>query len=112
LEHYIRIRVQLWNRGDLEDMVRIDKSGKFVESGRFVVRYRFCSGKKAAKNSLSKYKYKKLVQIQILDPVKIMVDQEKKRNWWMFQDKFYLGDEGFDSQDIKAFAMEQNKKRP
>jgi hypothetical protein len=41
-----------------------------------------------------------------------MVDQEKKRNWWMFQDKFYLGDEGFDSQDIKAFAMEQNKKRP
>jgi hypothetical protein len=89
-------------------MIRKDKSGKFIESGNFFVKYQFCSGKKVTKNSLSKSKHNKLLQIQNHDPVKIMVDQEKNRNWWMFQDKFYLEDEGLSSEEIKVFALKKS----
>ncbi len=92
-------------------MVRKDKSGKYVESGRLFVKYQFCSGKKVTKKPLSKSKYNKLLQIQIHDPVKVMVDQEKRRNWWMFENKFYIEDEGLSGEDIKLFALKKTNKK-
>ena len=75
-------------------MLRKEKKGEFVESGTFSIKYQFSAGKKISQTKLSKSKYNSLLQIQSLDPVKIMTDQEKGRTWWMYQDGFYIENEG------------------
>ena len=92
-------------------MLRKEKKGGFVESGTFSVKYQFSVGKKISQTKLSKSKYNSLLQIQSLDPVKIMTDQEKGRAWWMFQDGFYLENEGLTGDDVKTFAMEKPGKK-
>ncbi len=86
-------------------MIRKEKKGNFVESGTFTTKYQFSVGKKISKTKLSKSKYSSLLQIQSLDPVKIMTDQEKNRTWWMYQDEFYIENEDMSGEDVKAFAM-------
>ena len=71
----------------------------------FSVKYQFSVGKKISQTKLSKSKYNSLLQIQSLDPVKIMTDQEKGRTWWMFQDNFYVENESLTGDDVKAFAL-------
>ncbi len=34
-----------------------------------------------------------------------MTDQEKGRTWWMYQDEFYIENEGLTEGDVKAFAL-------
>lgn len=86
-------------------MIRKEKKGNFVENGTFTTKYQFSIGKKISKTKLSKSKYSSLLQIQSLDPVKIMTDQEKNRTWWMYQDEFYIENEDMSGEDVKAFAM-------
>jgi len=86
-------------------MIRKEKKGSFVESGTFSTKYQFSVGKKISKTKLSKSKYSSLLQLQSLDPVKIMTDQEKNRTWWMYQDEFYIENEDMSGEDVKAFAM-------
>ncbi len=86
-------------------MIRKEKKGNFVESGTFTTKYQFSVGKKISKTKPSKSKYSSLLQIQSLDPVKIMTDQEKNRTWWMYQDEFYIENEDMSGEDVKAFAM-------
>ncbi len=46
------------------------------------------------------------------DPMKIMADQGKGRNWWMFQNVFYIENEGLSSEEVKTFALSKaNKKK-
>ena len=85
-------------------MIRKEKKGEFVESGTFATKYQFSVNKKISKAKLSKAKYNSLLQLQSLDPVKIMTDQEKRRTWWMYQDGFYIENEGLTGDDVKAFA--------
>ncbi len=92
-------------------MIRKEKKGEFVESGTFSTKYQFSIGKKISKTKLSKPKYNSLLQIQSLDPVKIMTDQGKNRTWWMYQDGFYIESEGMSGEDVKAFAMEKRGKK-
>ncbi len=92
-------------------MIRKEKKGKFVESGTFSTKYQFSVNKKISKTRLSKAKYNSLLQIQSLDPVNIMTDQEKGRTWWMFQENFYVENEGLTGDDVKAFALEKNGKK-
>ncbi len=92
-------------------MVRKDKSGKFIESSTLFVKYQFCSGKRVTKKGLSKSKYNRLLQLQSDEPVKVMEDQERGRDWWMFQDNFYLEDEGLSGEEIKAFALKKSTKK-
>ncbi len=93
-------------------MIRRDNSGKFEESGVLILKYQFYSGKKMSKDKLSKSKYNSLLKMQGHDPMKIMTDQKRSRNWWMFQDEFYLEDEGLSSDEVKAFALDKaNKKK-
>ncbi len=92
-------------------MIRKEKKGGFVESGTFSTKYQFSVGKKISKTKLSKSKYSSLLQIQSLDPVKIMTDQEKNRTWWMYQDGFYIENEDMSGDDVKAFAMEKPGKK-
>ena len=86
-------------------MIRKEKKGGFVESGTLSKKYQFSINKKIIKTKLSKSKYSSLLQLQSLDPVKIMTDQEKHRTWWMYQDGFYIENEGMSGDDVKAFAM-------
>ena len=86
-------------------MIRKEKKGEFIESGTLSTKYQFSVGKKISKTKLSKSKYSSLLQLQSLDPVKIMTDQEKHRTWWMYQDGFYIENEGMSGDDVKAFAM-------
>ncbi len=92
-------------------MIRKEKKGEFVESGTFSTKYQFSVNKRISKTKLSKAKYNSLLQIQSLDPVKIMTDQEKRRTWWMYQDVFYIENEGMSGDDVKAFAMEKPGKK-
>ena len=86
-------------------MIRKEKKGDFIESGTLSTKYQFSINKKISKTKLSKSKYSSLLQLQSLDPVKIMTDQEKHRTWWMYQDGFYIENEGMSGDDVKAFAM-------
>jgi hypothetical protein len=88
-------------------MIRKEKKGEFVESGTFSTKYQFSVNKKISKTKLSKSKYSSLLQLQSLDPVKIMIDQEKRRTWWMYQGVFYIENEGMSGDDVKAFALEK-----
>ncbi len=92
-------------------MIRKEKKGSFIESGTFATKYQFSAGKKISQTKLSKSKYNSLLQIQTLDPVKIMADQEKSRTWWMFQDGFYIENEGMSGDDVKVFALEMSGKK-
>jgi len=92
-------------------MIRKEKKGDFIESGTLSTKYQFSVGKKISKTKLSKAKYNSLLQLQSLDPVKIMTDQGKHRTWWMYQDGFYIENEGMSGDDVKAFAMENAGKK-
>ncbi len=92
-------------------MIRKEKKGEFVESGTFSTKYQFSVNKKISKTKLSKAKYDSLLQIQSLDPVEIMTDQEKRRTWWMYQDRFYIENEDMSGDDVKAFAMGKSGKK-
>jgi len=92
-------------------MIRKEKKGGFIESGTLSIKYQFSVGKKISKTKLSKAKYNSLLQLQSLDPVKIMTDQGKHRTWWMYQDGFYIENEGMSGDDVKAFAMENAGKK-
>ncbi len=92
-------------------MIRRDKSGMFEESGVLILKYQFFSGKKASRDKLSQSKYKSLLKMQRDDPMKIMKDQKQARNWWMFQDEFYIENEGLNGDEVKAFALKNAKKK-
>ncbi|MBT3880958.1 MAG: hypothetical protein HOF76_18205 [Candidatus Scalindua sp.] len=92
-------------------MIRKEKKGDFIESGTFSTKYQFSVGKKVSKTKLSKSKYSSLLQMQSLDPVKIMTDQGKHRTWWMYQDGFYIEDEEMSGENVKAFAIGKTGKK-
>ncbi len=92
-------------------MLKKDKNGKFVESGTFSTKYQFSSGKKISRTKLSKSKYNSLLQLQGLNPVNIMIDQEKGKTWWMFQESFYVENKGLTGDDVKAYAMKNPVKK-
>ncbi len=92
-------------------MLKKDKNGKFVESGTFSTKYQFSSGKKISRTKLSKSKYNSLLQLQDLNPVNIMIDQEKGKTWWMFQGNFYVENKGLTGDDVKAYAMKNSVKK-
>ena len=92
-------------------MIRKEKKGDFIESGTFSTKYQFSVGKKVSKTKLSKSKYSSLLQMQSLDPVKIMTDQGKHRTWWMYQDGFYIEDEEMSGDNVKAFAIGKTGKK-
>ena len=92
-------------------MLKKDKNGKFVESGTFSTKYQFSSSKKISRTKLSKSKYNSLLQLQSLNPVNIMIDQEKGKTWWMFQERFYVENKGLTGDDVKAYAMKNPVKK-
>lgn len=75
------------------------------------MKFQFQTAKKMSKDKLTRSKYNSLLKMQKHYPVKIMTDQEKGRNWWMFQDKFYLENESLSGDEVKDFALDKRNKK-
>ena len=92
-------------------MLKRDKKAEFLEIGIVSMKYQFTTDKKFSKSSLSKSKYMKLLELQSSDPVKVMAEDDIGKNWWMFQDEFFIEDEDFNADDVKAFALKGTRKK-
>ena len=91
-------------------MLKRDKKAEFLEIGIVSMKYQFTTEKKFSKSSLSKSKYIKLLELQGSDPVKVMAEEDTGKNWWMFQDEFFIEDESLNADDVKAFALKGVRK--
>ena len=92
-------------------MLKRDKKAEFLEIGIVSMKYQFTTEKKFSKSSLSKSKYMKLLELQGSDPVKVMAEEDTNKNWWMFQDEFFIEDEELNADDVKAFALKGVRKK-
>ena len=92
-------------------MLKRDKKAEFLEIGIVSMKYQFTTDKKFSKSSLSKSKYMKLLELQSSDPVKVMAEDDTSKNWWMFQDEFFIEDEELNADDVKAFALKGTRKK-
>ncbi|MDP6923642.1 MAG: hypothetical protein R2568_00580 [Candidatus Scalindua sp.] len=92
-------------------MLKRDKKAEFLEIGIVSMKYQFTTEKKFSKSSLSKSKYMKLLELQSSDPVKVMAEEDTSKNWWMFQDEFFVEDEDLNADDVKAFALKGTRKK-
>jgi hypothetical protein len=92
-------------------MLKRDKKAEFLEIGIVSMKYQFTTDKKFSKSSLSKSKYMKLLELQSSDPVKVMAEDDTSKNWWMFQDEFFIEDEDLNADDVKAFALKGTRKK-
>ncbi len=92
-------------------MLKRDKKAEFLEIGIVSMKYQFTTEKKFSKSSLSKSKYMKLLELQGSDPVKVMAEEDTNKNWWMFQDEFFIEDEELNADDVKAFALKGIRKK-
>jgi hypothetical protein len=92
-------------------MLKRDKKAEFLEIGIVSMKYQFTTEKKFSKSSLSKSKYIKLLELQGSDPVKVMAEEDTGKNWWMFQDEFFIEDEELNADDVKAFALKGIRKK-
>jgi hypothetical protein len=92
-------------------MLKRDKKAEFLEVGIVSMKYQFTTEKSFIKKALSKSKYNKLLELQGSDPVKVMEEEDSNKNWWMFQDEFFVEDEDLNSDDLKAFALKGVRKK-
>ena len=53
--------------------------------------------------------FRTLIRKQMAEPQEI--GRDGSRTWWMFRDGFYVEDEGHDSADIEALALEVHRRR-
>lgn len=53
--------------------------------------------------------FRRLVRKQMKEPQEL--GRDGARTWWMFKDDFYVEDEGLDSTDIEALALEVHHRR-
>ena len=91
-------------------MLKRDKKAEFLEIGIVSMKYQFTTETKFSKSSLSKSRYMKLLELQSSDPVRVMTDEDTSKNWWMFQDEFFIEDEDLNADDVKAFALKGIRK--
>ncbi len=92
-------------------MLKRDKKAEFLEIGIVSMKYQFTTEKKFSKSSLSKSKYMKLLELQGSDPVKVMAEEDTNKNWWMFQDEFFIEAEELNADDVKACPLKGIRKK-
>jgi len=67
--------------------------------------YYFSVGKYSTEKGLLDEEYKDRIRIQESSPVVVMVNPDEKKTWWMFKGKFYVEDEGYSSEEIRALLL-------
>jgi hypothetical protein len=92
-------------------MLRRDTSARFEKSGAWIfAHYRFTAGRLTSRKAWNMAEANALLERQRETPVAMMVDDERRRTWWMFQDEFYWEDEGLDELAVKALVLERRMK--
>lgn len=95
-------------------MLRKDQNAAFEKHGALIFsRYRFVASGVEARRSLSRAEYGRLRRRQTETPVCVLVDEERRRAWWLFNDSVYFEDDGYDAEEVKALllAREAQKQR-
>ncbi len=82
-----------------------EPDGKFEISGIINNFYRFRIGKLAMKKKLREDEYQSLIQSQKEYPVELLTDPATQKRWWMFKDRFYVGDTGLSPEEVNALAL-------
>ncbi len=55
--------------------------------------------------------YKKLLERQAESPVEIGFDAIRGRTWWMFQDRFYWDEDGYEAKEVQALVQAADMRR-
>jgi len=89
-------------------MLRRDTTARFEKTGIWIFsRYRFTAAALEAKCSLNRASYDALMRCQSDEPVWVLDDGERRRNWWLFRDEFYWDDDGYDATQVKALVLQR-----
>jgi hypothetical protein len=92
-------------------MLRRDTSARFEKSGKWIfARYRFTCGPLQSARSWHLGAAKALLARQQETPVVMLVEEERGRAWWMYQDEVYWEDEGYSEVEVKALILERQTK--
>ncbi|HLF76531.1 MAG TPA: HNH endonuclease signature motif containing protein [Dehalococcoidia bacterium] len=93
-------------------MLRRDTAARFDKTGAWIFsRFRFTSGRLEADQSLSRASYGALLAQQENEPVLVLLDEERRRAWWLFRGEFYWDDEGFQETEVKALVLQRNSQK-
>ena len=96
-------------------MLRADKNAEIVRLPLSLIslfmgrRYTLASGKRTFDVRWSKAARDALLAKQLHDPV--LLHRDGGRGYWMFQDCTYWEDEDLTVEDVKALALQRNRKR-
>jgi hypothetical protein len=93
-------------------MLRRDTTARFDKTGVWIFsRFRFNAGRVQADRTLNRAAYDALISRQKDEPVLVLADEERRRNWWLFQDESYWEDDGYGETEVKALVLQRQTQR-
>jgi HNH endonuclease len=92
-------------------VLREDRGAGFARRRRFIVcpRYTFAAGRRVATRSLGARAHARLMERQLEEPVPVLTDGP--RTWWLFHDRCYWEEEGYEPDDVRALALASARRR-
>jgi hypothetical protein len=91
-------------------VLREDRSAGFDRRRQLgVSRFTFVAGRRVAARSLGRGAHARLLEEQRHDPVPVLADGP--RTWWLFMDRCYWEEEGYEPEDVKALALASARRR-
>ena len=92
-------------------MLREDRTAGFDRRHRFLVctRFTFVAGRRVAERSMGPRAHDRLMEQQQHEPVPELADGP--RTWWLFMDRCYWEEEGYEPEDVKALALASARRR-
>ena len=93
-------------------MLRKDTNAKFIKRGAWIfAQYRFNAAGEPSPRALHQGAYQRLQRQQMETPVPLLLDEGRRRRWWLFRDEFYWEDDGYDATAVKALVLERENQR-
>lgn len=89
-------------------MLRKDPNAGFQKAGSWLFsQYRFQAAGLEANKALRSGAYGRLRRRQLDTPVLLLVDESRRRSWWMFRDEYYCDDDSLSEVEVKALLLER-----
>ncbi len=93
-------------------MLRRDTTARFDKTGVWIFsRYRFVAGALEAKSRLNRAAYDSMLARQLVEPVTVLFDGQRRRCWWIFRNDFYWEDDAYDATEVKALILQRLNQR-